>query len=121
MTDDTIPQWIDLVIWGHEHECFISPRKVESTGVYILQPGSTVSTSLVEGESKPKHSFRLIIPPGGAFQIDPIRLKKQRQLLYRQVDLLQTNIAKDRKHTLEAYFKCEVQKMLDTFDKTMAD
>jgi double-strand break repair protein MRE11 len=49
--ESMIPQWMDVVIWGNEHEC--QPRLSESlVGTYrIYQPGSSVSTSLVEGES----------------------------------------------------------------------
>ena len=58
-----IPGFFDLVIWGHEHECLIEPEFVatgdvdedgEDRGVYISQPGSSVATSLSDGEQKPK-------------------------------------------------------------------
>ena len=44
-----------VVVWGHEHEC--QTEFVESLhGRFrVLQPGSTVATSLVEGEAQPKH------------------------------------------------------------------
>ena len=51
------------MIWGHEHECLIEPEFVstgemsedgEEKGVYISQPGSSVATSLSDGEQKPK-------------------------------------------------------------------
>ena len=44
-----IPGWMDLVIWGHEHECLINPHHTPH-GFFLVQPGSTVATSLVEGE-----------------------------------------------------------------------
>lgn len=49
--ESMIPQWMDVVIWGNEHEC--QPRLSESlVGTFrIYQPGSSVCTSLVEGES----------------------------------------------------------------------
>lgn len=55
-----IPEFFDLVVWGHEHECLIEPEYVsqgavdehgEERGVYISQPGSSVATSLAEGET----------------------------------------------------------------------
>ena len=61
ITDEFFPSWIDLIIWGHEHESIPQAVKVEETGVYILQPGSTVATSLIKAESLPKHSFQLLI------------------------------------------------------------
>jgi len=50
--DSRIPDWFNLAIWGHEHECI--PRLVtcEETGVDFLQPGSTTYTSLIDAESK---------------------------------------------------------------------
>ena len=47
-----IPEFFDLVVWGHEHECLIEPEYVhqgvmdeggEEKGVYISQPGSSVT------------------------------------------------------------------------------
>ena len=60
---DFIPDFFDLVIWGHEHECLLEPQFVPTGGVgedgddkgfYISQPGSSIATSLCEGEQKPK-------------------------------------------------------------------
>ena len=58
-----IPDFFDLVFWGHEHECLIEPQYIPTggetedgreKGVYITQPGSSVATSLSDGEQKPK-------------------------------------------------------------------
>jgi double-strand break repair protein MRE11 len=50
--ESMIPEWMDLVIWGNEHECI--PNLQESlVGTYrIYQPGSSVATSFSEGESR---------------------------------------------------------------------
>lgn len=45
---------IDLVFWGHEHECLIDPVKNVQQEFYVSQPGSSVATMLSAGESKPK-------------------------------------------------------------------
>jgi len=50
MFDDSI----DLVLWGHEHDCRIEPEKVPNKPYYISQPGSSVATSLAHGEAIPK-------------------------------------------------------------------
>lgn len=47
MFDDSV----DLVIWGHEHDCRIVPEPVAGKRYFISQPGSSVATSLAEGES----------------------------------------------------------------------
>jgi len=46
-----IPEWMDVVVWGNEHECH--PNLEESlVGTYrIYQPGSSVCTSLNASES----------------------------------------------------------------------
>ena len=51
-----LDNFLDLIIWGHEHECIIDPKNAEDPELsfYISQPGSSVATSLSEGESKPK-------------------------------------------------------------------
>lgn len=50
MFDDAI----DLVVWGHEHDCRIVPEPVEDKNYYITQPGSSIATSLADGEALPK-------------------------------------------------------------------
>ncbi|KAG7399543.1 Double-strand break repair protein mre11a [Phytophthora boehmeriae] len=53
--ESVIPDFIDLVVWGHEHECEIDVQESVKGDFFITQPGSSVATSLVEGEAKPKH------------------------------------------------------------------
>jgi double-strand break repair protein MRE11 len=50
-----IPDFIDAVIWGHEHECRIDPVTNPQQGFVVIQPGSSVATSLSEGEAVSKH------------------------------------------------------------------
>lgn len=107
------------MVWGHEHECQLELRTIESTGVRILQPGSTVPTSLIEAESKLKHSFRLKVNLE-RMNLEPIRLERQRLMLYRQVELSKTGVPKERKLMLEAYIKQQVQQLLDEYDRTFA-
>ena len=51
-----LSDFLDLIIWGHEHECIIDPTNTEDPNLsfYISQPGSSVATSLSEGEAKAK-------------------------------------------------------------------
>ncbi|RLN68143.1 hypothetical protein BBJ28_00019373, partial [Nothophytophthora sp. Chile5] len=67
--ESVIPDFIDLVVWGHEHECLIDVQESVKGEFFVTQPGSSVATSLVEGEAKPKQvavleihgqSFRMI-------------------------------------------------------------
>ncbi len=50
MFDDSV----DLVVWGHEHDCRIIPEPVAGKPYLITQPGSSVATSLAEGEAMEK-------------------------------------------------------------------
>lgn len=78
-----------------------------------------MSTSLIEGEGKPKHSFRLQVD-GVKYTLDPIVLQRQRPLLYRHVELAKTKLPPGRKHLQENFIKGEVQKLLDDYDKQLA-
>jgi len=50
--------FLDLVVWGHEHECRPAPEQTPG-GVFITQPGSSIATSLSQSEQQPKfvHCF----------------------------------------------------------------
>lgn len=56
-----LDDFIDLVIWGHEHECKISPIRNEQQLFYISQPGSSVVTSLSPGETVRKYVLTCFI------------------------------------------------------------
>lgn len=84
--EEFIDGFIDLVFWGHEHECRIVPEGFEKFDV--TQPGSSVATSLSEGESRPKHVGLLSIK-GKDFSLDKIRLKTTRPLQFTTVTLSQ--------------------------------
>lgn len=49
-----LDDFIDLVVWGHEHECKIAPFQNEQQRFYVSQPGSSVVTSLSPGEAVKK-------------------------------------------------------------------
>jgi double-strand break repair protein MRE11 len=53
MFDDSL----DLIVWGHEHDCRIEPEAVPRKNYFITQPGSSVATSLSQGESIQKYVF----------------------------------------------------------------
>lgn len=79
-----LPQFLNLVIWGHEHESI--PEMIENSEVnyYLHQPGSTVATSLIADEAKTKHVgiYEITL---SEFSFTPVFLKYQRPLLYKNV------------------------------------
>ncbi|KAL1969209.1 hypothetical protein VTN77DRAFT_463 [Rasamsonia byssochlamydoides] len=81
-----LPDFLDLVIWGHEHECLINPKRNPEMGFHVMQPGSSVATSLVQGEAAPKHVAILSIT-GREFHCEPIRLKTVRPFVMREIVL----------------------------------
>ncbi|RHY34596.1 hypothetical protein DYB32_000806 [Aphanomyces invadans] len=52
LPESFIPEFIDFVVWGHEHECVIEAEESIKGDFYITQPGSSVATSLVEAKPK---------------------------------------------------------------------
>ncbi|XP_030764461.1 double-strand break repair protein MRE11 [Sitophilus oryzae] len=81
--DEALPSVLDLVIWGHEHDCRINP---EQTGndVFITQPGSSVATSLCVGESLEKHIGLLKIHKN-QFNLRAIPLKTVRPFIFSEL------------------------------------
>ena len=77
---------MDLVIWGHEHECLIDPQMDYEMGFHVMQPGSTVATSLIAGEAVQKQVSLLRIT-GKEFQTEAISLKSVRPFVTRDVIL----------------------------------
>jgi double-strand break repair protein MRE11 len=48
---------VHLVLWGHEHDCRVTPESVGGRQYMISQPGSSVATSLSKGEAIPKSAL----------------------------------------------------------------
>ncbi|KAI9373357.1 Mre11 DNA-binding presumed domain-containing protein [Aspergillus egyptiacus] len=86
LPENFLPEFLDLVIWGHEHECLINPRINPETKFRVMQPGSSVATSLVPGEAVPKHVAILSIT-GKEMKCEPIRLKSVRPFVMREIVL----------------------------------
>ena len=88
-----LPSWLDLVVWGHEHECLVEPTEIGDFAV--SQPGSSVVTSLVEGEARRKQILLLEVmadeqnPDQAPFwRGTPIPLETVRPFKYEQVCLV---------------------------------
>ncbi|KAJ9602672.1 meiotic recombination [Cladophialophora chaetospira] len=86
LPENFLPDFLDLVIWGHEHECDIEPRVNPEMNFKVMQPGSSIATSLIPGEAVPKHVAILTIN-GREMQCEPIRLKTVRPYVYKDIVL----------------------------------
>lgn len=88
LPENFLPDFLDLVVWGHEHECLINPRFNPEMSFHVMQPGSSVATSLVPGEAVPKH-VAIISVTGREFKVEPRRLKTVRPFVMKEIVLSQ--------------------------------
>ena len=86
LPENVLPDWMDLVVWGHEHECLIDPKQNPETGFHVMQPGSSVATSLVAGEAVAKH-VAIVSVTGKDFTVDKIPLRSVRPFVTREIVL----------------------------------
>ena len=88
-----LPEFLDLVVWGHEHECLIEPRLNPEMNFHVMQPGSSVATSLMPGEAASKHVAILSIT-GRDFKTEPVKLKSVRPFVMKEIVLADDNAMK---------------------------
>lgn len=55
LPEQFLDNFLDLVVWGHEHECRIDQEWNAEQAFFVTQPGSSIATSLCHGEAVPKH------------------------------------------------------------------
>lgn len=89
--ESMIPEWMDLVVWGHEHECLIHPSESAVGTFRITQPGSSVATSLTEGESVRKHVGILDVR-GSQFRMTALPLIQVRSFAVGQIVLSESHL-----------------------------
>ncbi|KAH8377786.1 hypothetical protein KR093_007112, partial [Drosophila rubida] len=82
--EEALPSFLHLVIWGHEHDCRIDPESNVLRDFYVSQPGSSVATSLSEGEAKKKHVGILEIYKT-KFNLTPLPLQTVRPFIFDSV------------------------------------
>ncbi|KAF2267057.1 DNA repair exonuclease [Lojkania enalia] len=95
LPENFLPDFMDLVIWGHEHECLINPRYNPEMGFHVMQPGSSIATSLMPHEAVPKHVAILSIT-GKEFTSESIRLKTVRPFVMKEIVLAEERAMKER-------------------------
>ncbi|KAJ1643863.1 meiotic recombination, partial [Coemansia asiatica] len=83
-----LSEFLDLVIWGHEHQCLVDPEYNHQRAFYVSQPGSSIATSLSPGEAVAKH-VALVKVNRRNFKIDKLRLKNVRPFVIEDVVLSQ--------------------------------
>lgn len=104
------------MVWGHEHECIIEPKYNPEMNFHVLQPGSSVATSLMPGEAVSKHVAILSIT-GKDFKVEPIRLKTVRPFVMKEMVLSEDKEAKklakeDNRSKLTQYLVRVVEELI---------
>ncbi|GJQ11504.1 hypothetical protein GpartN1_g3295.t1 [Galdieria partita] len=107
--EELFPSFLDLVVWGHEHECKI---ELQGSNPCITQPGSSIATSLIEGEAVPKHVAILEIFRQ-QFKWTPIRLKTVRPFVMKHIRLEEEkSLENANKDQIEDFLVKYVDKLL---------
>lgn len=88
--EEFLPLFLNFVFWGHEHECIPFPQFNPTTGFDTLQAGSSIATSLSDGETAKKHVFILDIK-GTDYALTPIPLLTVRSFVMEDVSLKEQN------------------------------
>jgi len=82
-----LPNFLDLIIWGNEHESTDALVEDPVQNFYIYQPGSSVPTSLNQAEGLQKHVGFFEISEKKNFRFVPIALRNQRPLYVKNIEL----------------------------------
>lgn len=109
-----LPTFLDFVLWGHEHDCKPVAVQNDITGTYILQAGSSIATSLSEGETLDKHVYVLSVK-GKDFSLQPIRLKTVRPFIMKDIVLSRSGLSATSSNKKEVlnYLMIEVELMIE--------
>ncbi|KAE8627716.1 hypothetical protein XENTR_v10007121 [Xenopus tropicalis] len=116
-----LDDFLDLIIWGHEHECKINPTRNEQQLFYVSQPGSSVATSLSPGEAEKKHVGLLRIK-GKKMNMQKIPLQTVRQFFIEDLvlsdypDIFNPDNPKVTQE-IESFCIEKVEAMLDTAER----
>ncbi|CCE63968.1 hypothetical protein TPHA_0G01310 [Tetrapisispora phaffii CBS 4417] len=119
LPEQFLPGFLDMVIWGHEHECI--PHLVHNPlkNFDVLQPGSSVATSLCDAEAQDKHVFILEVRKGEPRKLIPIPLKTTRPFIMRNITL--TDVAYLRPHDKEGIIKYLVNEVEDMISEAKVE
>lgn len=85
-----LPEFLNLVFWGHEHECRLTEER-NPRGFYVTQPGSSITTALKKGEAKAK-CIGLLEVEGRTFDIKQVKLETVRQFYMEDIVLSKTTL-----------------------------
>lgn len=118
LPENVLPDWMNLVVWGHEHECVINPTTNPETGFQVLQPGSSVATSLISAEAQQKQ-VAVVSITGKDVEFQPIPLKTVRPFIQKDIvlqkipEFKKLQSVKNNREKVTKLLIQEVDKMID--------
>ncbi|XP_045604272.1 LOW QUALITY PROTEIN: double-strand break repair protein MRE11 [Procambarus clarkii] len=117
--------FLDLVIWGHEHECLIEPRLSAPDSFHVIQPGSSVVTSLCAGEAVEKKVVLLEVNHQQQFKTTALDLKTIRPFVFDDVCLADHDmdivLTKNITNPVEDFIEKYINKMINKAKKLLTD
>ncbi|CCK72292.1 MRX complex nuclease subunit KNAG_0J02110 [Huiozyma naganishii CBS 8797] len=115
LPEQFLPDFLDMVIWGHEHECIPNMVYNPTKEFNVLQPGSSVATSLCDAEAKPKYAFIMEInyknkqPKLTPIPLNTIRTFKMKNIALKDVPDLNPH----DKEAISKYLVEQVEQMIE--------
>lgn len=109
--ENFLDDFIHLVIWGHEHECLIDPVYNPQQHFHVSQPGSSVATSLCEGESRTKHVAILKICKN-KFSIEKIRLTSVRPFIMSDITLADHGLDPTKPNKVSSFISKRIRELV---------
>ncbi|XP_047545689.1 double-strand break repair protein MRE11 [Vanessa atalanta] len=97
ISENVLPNFLDLVVWGHEHDSQVFATKDvkrENESFFVIQPGSTVATSLAAGEALPKHCVLMQLHKK-EYILTPLPLKTVRPFIFKTIVLSEENLGEE--------------------------
>lgn len=119
LPEQFLPEFLDLIIWGHEHECIPHLVHNPTKNFDVLQPGSSVATSLCDAEAKPKSVFILELRYDSAPKLITVPLKSIRTFVMRSISL--RDQPQLRPHDKEAITKFLFQQIEEMIEEANAE
>lgn len=113
LPEQFLPDFLDVVIWGHEHECIPHLVHNPTKNFDVLQPGSSTATSLCDAEAQPKSVFILELKNNTQPKLIPIPLASVRTFTMRSIALKDVeHLRPHDKDAITKYLVSQVEEML---------
>ncbi|CAG9463860.1 unnamed protein product [Pedinophyceae sp. YPF-701] len=121
LPEEYLPDFLDFVVWGHEHECLVEPQRMgngrrgaaRGRGTMVSQPGSSVATTLTEAEAKEKKIMMLEICRE-SYRTTCFPLEAVRPYVFQSTCLSDVpDIDPEDPATVEAYLERRVEGMIE--------